>query len=332
MNCQSKFAVTASLFLGLTLANTLRAAEPATPAFDGGKSAWHEGFDRYDYVMDAETLAITPFTRPPNEGMGVKGPAPGQRRCIVIAPKQAAPGNPWSWRGCYWDHQPQTEVELLRRGFHIAYVSANADLKPDKCWDAWYAFLTEKQGLSPKPCFIGMSRGGEYEFTWATMHPDKVTCIYGDNPGGNWGVMERLPALATNDAPLLLVCGGIDPILGKYSLPIESMYQGFGGRVSIMIKEGRGHHPHSLRDPKPIADFIEQSFKEVKMPPPDFASPKSARTSYYTSAGVYQNFPKEGVYITLRGPLFNASYDRYTMPLPGVDAFSTVIVPKQAAP
>ena len=25
-----------------------------------------------------------------------------------------------------------------------------------------------------------------------------------------------------------------------------------------MIKEGAGHHPHSLRDPKPIADFISQ--------------------------------------------------------------------------
>ena len=102
------------------------------------------------------------------ENFGIGGPPDGARRCVVICPKMAAPGNPWSWRGCYWDHQPQTEVELLRRGFHIAYISADATLKPDKYWDAWYAFLTEKHGLSKKPAFIGMSRGGEYTFTWAT--------------------------------------------------------------------------------------------------------------------------------------------------------------------
>ena len=74
--------------------------------------------------MDEETLAIKPFKAPEGEKFGVKDPARGQRRCIGIASKQAAPGQPWSWRGCYWDHQPQTEVELLRRGFHIACIYA----------------------------------------------------------------------------------------------------------------------------------------------------------------------------------------------------------------
>jgi len=44
----------------------------------------------------------------------------GKRRCVVVVPKKAAPGNPWSWQGCYWNHQPKPKVELLRRGFHIA--------------------------------------------------------------------------------------------------------------------------------------------------------------------------------------------------------------------
>src|SRR5438128_3061598 len=92
--------------------------------FEGEKSAWHDGFDRFDFVMDEETLAIKPFKAPEGEKFGVRDPAKGQRRCIVIVPKQTAPGQPWSWRGCYWDHQPQTEVELLRRGFHIACIYA----------------------------------------------------------------------------------------------------------------------------------------------------------------------------------------------------------------
>src|SRR5262245_15459639 len=237
-----------------------RAANSYVP-FQGGKTEWRDGFERYDYLMDETSFAIEPFKRPESEKFAVGNPPKGQRRCIVVVPKQPARGNPWSWQGCYWDHQPQTEIELLRRGFHIAYVESSHELKPDRSWDVWYEFLTAKHGLSAKPAFVGMSRGGEYAYTWATAHPDKVSCIYADNPGGNWEVLSRLGALATNDVPLLHVCGSIDPVLGKFTLPIENIYHGFGGRISVMIKEGRGHHPHSLRDAKPIADFIEQSVK-----------------------------------------------------------------------
>ena len=98
-----------------------------------------------------------------------------------------------------------------------------------------------------------------------------------------------------------------------------------------MIKEGRGHHPHSLRDPNPIADFIERSVKESKIEPPDFVGNKFRKNSYYSTASSYQNFPGEGTYITCR-PLFNECYDRYEIELPNVEAFTTVIVPKVAAP
>src|SRR6267154_3751868 len=118
--------LTAGIVCAFSFAGTVRGAEAseqnASPAFDGEKSAWH-GFDRYDFIMDEDTLAIAPFKSLPGEGNGVKDPPKGQRRCIIVVPKVAAPGNPWSWQGCYWDHEPQTEVELLRRGFHIAFIT-----------------------------------------------------------------------------------------------------------------------------------------------------------------------------------------------------------------
>src|SRR5450432_1266101 len=73
--------------------------------FEGEKTTWHEGFDRYDFIMDDATGAITPMTAPASEVTSfgidelVKG---GKRRGVVIVPRKAAPGNPWSWRGCYW--------------------------------------------------------------------------------------------------------------------------------------------------------------------------------------------------------------------------------------
>jgi pimeloyl-ACP methyl ester carboxylesterase len=332
----SKLIVRISLLLGLFgLLGTVRSSEPsasiAALPFEGRKIDWH-GFDRYDFLMDEQTLAITPFKAPAGEGAGVKDPEKGQRRCIIVVPKNALAGNPWSWRGCYWDHQPQAEVELLKRGFHVAYISANATLKPGKEWDAWYEFLTGQHGLSKKPAFIGMSRGGEYSYTWASTHPDKVACIYADNPGMNKEAFCRIGDLARNDVPILHVCGSVDPLLGKNSSAIENIYQQFGGRISVMIKEGFGHHPHSLRDPMPIADFILHSVQEVGNPPPAFAGLSFTKSSYYSIENLYRDFPSEGTHITCRGPLFTNCYDRYEFNISGTEGSTTIIAPMTEAP
>ncbi len=325
--------IAAALIAGCAWALTL-AAEPASQTdhaatFEGEKTAWHR-FDRYDFLIDEQTLAIKSIKAADDEKDGIRHQIDGQRRCIVVAPKTAAPGNPWSWRGCYWDHQPQTEVELLNRGFHIAYIESSATLKPGKQWDAWYAFLTQ-HGLSKKPAFIGMSRGGEYAYTWATANPENVSCIYADNPGCNVEVFRKLGDLARNDVPLLNVCGSIDPLLGKNASALEGMYQQFGGRVSMMIKEGAGHHPHSLHNPKIMADFIEQSVQSSTNVPPAFVVGKAARNSFYSIENAYCDFPAEGTHITCRGPLFTNCYDRYEFQLGGVEGSTTVIVPKIAA-
>jgi pimeloyl-ACP methyl ester carboxylesterase len=322
----ASLAICCGLFAGALRGTEAPAREQAPPAaFDGEKTDWH-GYDRYDFLMDEDTLAIKAADA------NTKGEVKGQRRCIVVCPKAAAPGNPWSWRGCYWDHQPQTEIELLRRGFHIACITANASLKPDKKWDAWYEFLTDKHGLSRKPAFIGMSRGGEFAYSWATANPDRVSCIYADNPGGNREMLMRLGDLAGKDVPLLQVCGSIDPILGKYALTIETLYQQFGGRVTMMIKEGAGHHPHSLRNPKPIADFIEQSFRPVLSTPPDFVGARFTKTCFYGLENSYRDYPEEGTRVTCRGPGFTGCYDRYAFELGGVEGTIDVIAPRAPAP
>jgi pimeloyl-ACP methyl ester carboxylesterase len=306
-------------------------APQASQAFQGDKIDWH-GFDRYDFVMDMQTLAITPFKAPAGEESGSLGnSAPGQLRCVLVVPKQAAPGNPWSWRGVYWNHQPQAEVELLKRGFHIAYISVDPTPKSLTEWDAWYAYLTNQYGLSKKPAFVGMSRGGEFEYRWGTANPDKVSCIYADNPGMDRDGFQRLGDLARADVPVLQICGTIDPILGKNASAIEAIYLQFGGRISMMIKEGYAHHPHSLRNPKPIADFIEQSVQAVRGPSPAFVGDRFTRTSYYSIDCFYRDYPDEDTYITCRGPLFSPCYDRYDISVSGTPMSTTVIAPTTAA-
>ena len=300
--------------------------------FTGEKSSWHAGFDRYDYVMDDRTLAVTPFKAPPGEKFAVGAPAAGQRRCIVVVPKQSAPGNPWSWQACYWDHQPQTEVELLRRGFHVAFITPD----PGKQWDAWYAYLTEQHGLSARPAFIGMSKGGVNEYDWATANPDKVSCIYADNPAIRPEAFARLDDLASRDVPLLNVCGSQDFLLQRHTLAIENRYHELGARITVMIKDGMPHHPHSLQDAKPIADWIVSRMKPEAPagPRPSFVDDSFAKSYYYSLESTYTFLPAEQTYATCRGPGFAACYDRYDARIgsPWGLGGMAVIVPMAPAP
>jgi hypothetical protein len=304
----------------------MAAETPAT--FTGEKTSWH-GFDRFDFLMDEAALTVQPSKASPDEeqGNGIKAQVPGQLRCVVVVPKEAAPGKPWSWRGRYFNHEPQAEIELLKRGYHIGFIMSD-DVKQ---WHAWFSFLTEMHGFSPKPAFIGMSGGGRNAFTWATTNPDNVSCLYVDNPLITRDSLMKLHELAQRDVPQLHICGSLDPLLGVHTLPVESIYQQLGGRISVMIKDGAGHHPHSLRDPTPIADFIVQSGSEASETSPAFAGKQFTRSSFYGIENDYRDFPKEGMYITCRGPLFSDSYVRYEFKPDSTTGTIGVIAPKTAA-
>jgi pimeloyl-ACP methyl ester carboxylesterase len=311
-------------------------AQTTQPVFNGEKTTWHEGFDRYDFLMDELTLEITPIKATEDEKSGAKPAERGKLRCIVIVPKKAAPGNPWSWQGCYWDYEPQTEVELLKRGFHIAFIMCD----PDRHWDAWYAFLISK-GFNPKPAFIGMSRGGINEFAWGTMHPNRVACIYADNPALRPESFPGLTALARNDVPLLHIVGSYDFLLENYTLPVENIYHQLGGKISLIIKEGPAHHPHSLRNPQLAADWIESNYHHSEdlddslfASIPSLPGLKWKKSYYYSYDSKYIAILPESTYAVCRGPLFTDCYTRYDayyhnwLDLTGM----TIIAPLHPAP
>src|SRR3984893_4985506 len=289
------------------------AAEVYVP-FEGEKTTWHEGFDRYDFIMDDATGAITPTTASSSEvtsfgiDESIKG---GKRRCVVVVPKKAAPGNPWSWRGCYWNHQPQSEVELLRRGFHIAFVAPDPG-RQGKAWDVWYKFLTENHGLGKKAAFVGMSKGAVNAFNWGVVNPEKVACIYADNPAVYDEDFAKIPELAKHDIPLLHVVGTEDFVLQRHTMVVERIYHQLGGSITVIMKEGVAHHPHSLIDPTPIADWIEQHMHPVEANRPAFADSTYTKTHYYSLENSYLYLKEEDTYATVRGPGYVPSYDRYS--------------------
>jgi pimeloyl-ACP methyl ester carboxylesterase len=144
--------------LGLTilLASTARAAEPEP--FPGTVSKW-QGFVRHDFQVDG-------------------------RNVIVVEPAKPLPGRPWAWRGEFFGAFPNADIELVKRGWHLAYMSVPDLFGSPKAvahWERFYDVLVNRHKLSPKPALIGLSRGALYCMAWAAAHPEKTLAVYLDN-------------------------------------------------------------------------------------------------------------------------------------------------------
>lgn len=220
-----------------------------------------------------------------------------ERKCIVVQPEKAAAGNPWIWRARFFGHEPQTDIALLKRGWHVAYADVGGLFGSPKAvaiWDEFYQHMTTTYGFHKRPTLEGMSRGGLIIFNWAKQNPDKVSSIYGDAPvcdfkswpGGKgtgkgspktwkqclqvYGFTEEealkaktnpiddLKKLADARIPILNVVGDADAVVPvtENSDILEKRYRQLGGPIEVIHKPGIGHHPHSLKNPKPIVDFI----------------------------------------------------------------------------
>lgn len=106
------------------------------------------------------------------------------RSAKIVVPKRQAIGKPWIWRARFWGHEPQTDIALLERGYHVVYCDVAelfGNAEAINIWDAFYARL-QKMGFAKKAVLEGMSRGGVYAYNWAAVNPSKVACVYADNP------------------------------------------------------------------------------------------------------------------------------------------------------
>ncbi|MCK5443016.1 MAG: alpha/beta hydrolase [Maribacter sp.] len=103
----------------------------------------------------------------------------------VVFPNNANDKGHWIWRARFWGHEPQLDMALLERGFHLVYIDV-ADLFGNReaveLWNEYYDFLISKYNLNPKVVLEGLSRGGLILYNWASQNTDKVACIYADAP------------------------------------------------------------------------------------------------------------------------------------------------------
>jgi len=123
-----------------------------------------------------------------------------------------------------------------------------------------YKLLTDR-GFSKKPVLEGDGGAAGEAYAWAIANPEKVSCVYGENPVfrsnmSKGPLLDQLGPLAKAGVPLLHVCGSLDPWLNDQTRVAERRYKELGGQITVIVKEGEGHFPLAPRDVSPVVEFI----------------------------------------------------------------------------
>lgn len=168
------------------------------------------------------------------------------RNSTLVLPGTPAENSPWIWRQEFFGHEPQADVALLKKGFHVAYVDVqNMYGSPAamKIMDQFYNTLVRDYGLYPKTVLEGFSRGGLFSFNWAALHPDQVAAMYVDAPVcdvASWPGGKGKGKGSPEDWQRLLAAWGVteqEAVSGKLS-PVNKLAPLAKGRIPILAVVG----------------------------------------------------------------------------------------------
>lgn len=217
----------------------------------------------------------------------------------VVKPK-CKPNGKWALKTEYVHAFPDTEIELLNRGWHIAYNQNDNRWaeRPDlERKGHFIKFVSEQFNLDKKCALVGMSCGGLYAVKTTALFPNLISMLYLDAPVLNllscpctMGIakedlypeylqitgrtksemlsyrdhpIDKMDILLNHDIPILLVCGDSDETVPyvENGMILKDYYEKHGGKIKAFLKKDCGHHPHGLEDFKLACDVIEEFSK-----------------------------------------------------------------------
>ena len=178
----------------------------------------------------------------------------------IIVPATVAPGKPWVFRCGNISREDAVDQALLDKGFHIVIspITAQSGAVREQ-WDTVYNFLIE-HGFFSKPVMEGNGPYAGEVYTWAAANPGKVAAVYGENPimrslMSTKPPLDNLAPLAKAGVPILHIIGSLDPWLNSNTRVLQKKYKQLGGKITVIERRDEGHFL-SLKDPKPVIDFI----------------------------------------------------------------------------
>jgi len=220
------------------------------------------------------------------------------REALLIFPEKPNENKNWLLKTEYFDAFPDFQIQMLHRGWHLAFIKniTRWCLEEDLDLKKRFAdFLHREYGLCEKCVPVGMSCGGLIGSKFAAKYPECVSALYLDAPvmnllscpaglgvhgGGSFmqefvdatGMdlpklicyrehpIDKMHLLLQNNIPIILVYGDADVVVSytENGALLEKYYKENGGVIEVYGKAGCGHHPHGLEDNTPIIEFVEK--------------------------------------------------------------------------
>ena len=219
------------------------------------------------------------------------------REAILVIPREPNQERNWLLKTEYFGAFPSFEVEMLARGWHLAFIKNVTRWCLDEDLDLKRRFadhLREGYGLAEKCVPVGMSCGGMIACKLAAKYPEIISALYLDAPVMNLlscpaglglagdGMMQeftratgmtladlicyrehpmdKIPELIKNNIPIVMVYGDSDDVVpySENGAMLEAQYRRAGTELLTIGKSGCGHHPHGLEDNSPIIEFVER--------------------------------------------------------------------------
>ncbi len=221
------------------------------------------------------------------------------RKAILVFPKQADEGK-WLFKTEYFDAFPAYEIEMLKSGYHLAYLEnktrwclpEDIDAKERFC-----AYLQEKYGLKDRCVPVGMSCGGMHAVYFAAKYPNRIAGLYIDAPVMNLlscpcGMgdaddsmyveftaatgftksqmlnyrnhpIDVADKLIQNRIPVFMVCGDSDRVVPYHENGklLYEKYMAAGADITLVLKPGCDHHPHGLDDHSALISFAQECYQ-----------------------------------------------------------------------
>ena len=214
----------------------------------------------------------------------------GGYEATVIVPER--PNGKWVWKTEFLYAFDKAEQALVGEGYtRVYYRISNMYGAPSavELMDKFYTFVTEKYTLDEKCFLFGFSRGGLYAMSFAERFPERVEGVYLDAPVVDlvsWPPVgsreesemlaiygedrERLRTSRKNPKNriedflkggyrILIVSGDSDKTVPfeENSYLIADLAKKKNRAITLIVKPGCDHHPHSLDDVRPIINFVK---------------------------------------------------------------------------
>ena len=193
-----------------------------------------------------------------------------ERDALIVFPEEGTANGRLVLKSEYWNAFPDTEVALVKLGFHLCFIKNVNRWGTEDVIDTqarFVRFVAEKYGLQQKVVPVGMSCGGLIATKFAAKYPELVSCLYIDAPlldmrtdGYKPSIdemlkvlnmeslecmddyhempMDKIPALVENKIPIVMVVGGADVIvpLEKNGAILEKAYRDAGVEIQVYCK------------------------------------------------------------------------------------------------